>query len=314
MDKFRLVYIADAHGNELIIRKAVSACREYKADVLIIGGDLTGKVIVPIIDKGDRYEASYKGNKFVANSRDDLERVKTEIRYRAAYPVVLTEDEVQEIKEDPQKLDSLFKDVTIEETKHIVSVLDNIVDDIITIMTPGNDDIFEIDEVLKSSERIIYPLERVVELPLGYQMISMDYTTETPWNTPREVSDRKLWKKLEKEAKRVSVSWDKVICNFHEPPYGTTIDLAPKLDENLQPIYKLGELETEHVGSKSIYKFMEKYQPVLGLHGHIHESPGYDKIGRTMIFNPGSEYQYGELKAIILDLDRDGLSNWFRIG
>jgi len=314
MDKLRLMYVADAHGNELILRKAVGACREHKVDVLIIGGDLTGKVIVPIIDKGDRYEASFRGNKFIAKSKDDLERVMNEIRYRAAYPVVLTQGEVQEIKEDPAKLDKLFKDVTIEETKHLIGVLEEIVGDIITIMTPGNDDIFEIDDVLKQSNKIIYPLERVVELPLGYQVISMDYTTETPWNTPREVSDSKLWKKLEKEAKRVSVPWNKVICNFHEPPYGTTIDLAPKLDENLQPIYKLGELETQHVGSRSVYKFMEKYQPLLGLHGHIHESPGYDRIKKTLVFNPGSEYQYGELKALIIDLDRDGISNWFKIG
>lgn len=314
MDKLRLMYVADAHGNELIIRKAISACREHGVDVLIIGGDLTGKVMVPIIDKGDKYEASFRGNKFIAKSKEDLVRVMNEIRYRAAYPVVLTEDEVQEIKEDRAKLDKLFKDVTIEEIKHLIGVLEEIVGDIITIMTPGNDDIFEIDDILKRSNNIIYPLERVIELPLGYQVISMDYTTETPWNTPREVNDSKLWKKLEKEAKRVSAPWNKVICNFHEPPYGTTIDLAPKLDENLQPIYKLGELETQHVGSKSVLKFIEKYQPLLGLHGHIHESPGYDRIKNTLVFNPGSEYQYGELKALIIDLDRDGISNWFKIG
>lgn len=314
MDKLRLMYIADAHGNELILRKAVGACREHQVDVLLIGGDLTGKVIVPIIDKGDKYEVSFRGNKFTARNRDELKKVMNEIRYRAAYPVVMSQNKVEEVKEDPSKLDTLFKEVTIAETEHIITVLEEVVGDMTTIMTPGNDDIFEIDNVIRKSDKIIFPLGRTIDLPLGYQIISMDYTTETPWNTPREVDESKLWKMLEKEAKKVSVSWNKVICNFHEPPYGTTLDLAPKLDENLQPIYKLGELETQHVGSKSVYKFISKYQPLLGLHGHIHESPGYDKINKTLVFNPGSEYQYGELKALIIDLDREGITNWFKIG
>jgi Icc-related predicted phosphoesterase len=279
-----------------------------------MGGDLTGKMIVPVIKEGDKYYANFKGNRFKASDEKELEQVFKELRFRAAYPVVLTRDEVEEIRSDQSKVEELFKEVTVKEIEHLVSLLEVFSKDHDIILTPGNDDIFDIDDVIRRSDKIIYPLKRVVEFPLGYEMISMDYTTPTPWNTPRECSEKELWKKLKKEADRIDTGWKKVICNFHEPPYGTSIDLAPKLDENLQPVYKLGELETEHVGSKSVLKFMKEYKPLLGLHGHIHEAPGYDKIGDTMIFNPGSEYQYGELKALIFDLDREGVKNWFKIG
>ena len=308
------MFIADIHGNELIVRKAIGAVKEYKVDYLVIGGDLTGKMIVPVIKDEDGYHATFKGNTFKASNEEELEKVFQELRFRAAYPVVLTREEVEELKEDQAKVEELFKEVTVKEIEHLVKLLEGYSKDHDIVLTPGNDDIFEIDDVIKSSGKIVFPLEKVVEFPLGYQMISMDYTTPTPWNTPRECSEKDLWKKLKREADRIMVEWKKVICNFHEPPYGTSIDQAPKLDENLQPIYKLGELETEHVGSKSVLKFMEEYQPLLGLHGHIHEAPGYDKVGTTLVFNPGSEYQYGELKGIIFDFDREGIKNWFKIG
>ena len=119
---------------------------------------------------------------------------------------------------------------------------------------------------------------------------------------------------LEKLVDLVSVDWNKVIANFHCPPYGTRIDLAPKLDKNLKPVYFLGKPEFIHVGSKSIRKFIEKRQPLLGLHGHIHESAGYDNIKKTIVFNPGSEYQLGIFKAIIIDLSEKGIEKWFKLG
>ncbi|MEM4276506.1 MAG: phosphoesterase, partial [Thermoplasmata archaeon] len=90
---------------------------------------------------------------------------------------------------------------------------------------------------------------------------------------------------------------ESAIFNFHDPPYGTPLDYAPKLRDMRQ---SAGEVE--HVGSKAVYESIVKYQPFLGLHGHIHESRAVHKIGRTVVVNPGSEYGEGILKGVLLTL------------
>ncbi len=66
---------------------------------------------------------------------------------------------------------------------------------------------------------------------------------------------------------------------FHVPPFNTKLDML---------------YDASHVGSKAVREFIEKFQPLLTLHGHIHESPRMsgqfnEMIGRTMSINPGSE-------------------------
>ncbi|RLG63511.1 hypothetical protein DRO02_06455 [archaeon] len=58
-----------------------------------------------------------------------------------------------------------------------------------------------------------------------------------------------------------------------------------------------------HAGSKSVRYVIEKYQPLVSLHGHIHESFGFCKIGRTYCVNPGSEYAEGILRAFLVEID-----------
>ena len=80
------------------------------------------------------------------------------------------------------------------------------------------------------------------------------------------------------------------------------IDQAPKLDEKAQVKIRYGSPEMVPVGSKSVRQAMEEYQPLLGLHGHIHESTGLERIGRTLCVNPGSSYMQGMLNAFVIDL------------
>lgn len=312
----RLMYMADFHGNELLWRKFLTAQSEYKVDVSIIAGDLSAKQMVPIIEQNNgSYQAVYKGQEWVARTDAELEKIKNDLRNKAVLPYVTTMDEVEEITNNPDKLDKIFTKVLADELDRILTYIEEKTpEDKIVIVTPGNDDPEEMDEVIKKHERIIYPLDRAVSLPLGYEIISSEYTNPTPWNTPRECSEDKLWKMFKKLVNFVSVEWNKVIANFHCPPYDTRIDLAPKLDKNLKPVYFLGKPEFVHVGSKSVKKFIEKHQPLLGLHGHIHESAGYDRIKKSIVFNPGSEYQLGVFKAIIIDLTEEGIAHWFKIG
>lgn len=316
MESFKIFFMADIHNSELVFRRFLSIPRHYDVDIMILSGDLTGKAIIPIIDLGGgQYQYTFRGKTNIVNGLEGLEKARSELMNSGIYPYICTRNEVEELKSDPEKVNKLFSRLITENIARWVSMIEeHIPSDKQVIVMPGNDDIFEIDSVLKRSSRVIYPLGRLVELPLGYGMISFEYVNPTPWNTPREASEGDLWKMLEKLASLVDRDWRRIICCFHAPPYNTMIDVAPKLDKNLRPVYSLGEIEKVNVGSKSVRKFFEKYKPLMGLHGHIHESPGYDKVGGTIVFNPGSEYSSGILRGLILELDDDGLRSWHRIG
>lgn len=311
----RIFFTADIHNSELVFRKILSIPSLYNPDVMIISGDLTGKAIVPIIKKEDGSSiCTFQGEKHVMKNEKEVKEFETKLLNKGIYPYICSKEEVTELQNDQAKLDALFKKLTVERIEYWVRELEEKVpENVMVLMMPGNDDIWEIDEIISSSKRVINPLKKVVNMEYGYQIISLDYVNPTPWNTLREADENEIMKMLEKYLEKIE-NTGKVICNFHCPPYNTNIDLAPKLDKKLRPVYKFGELELQHVGSKSIRKFMEKYSPLLGLHGHIHEAEGYDKVGRTLVINPGSQYSAGMLKGIIVDLDRNGIIRWFKIG
>jgi hypothetical protein len=101
-------------------------------------------------------------------------------------------------------------------------------------------------------------------------------------------------------------NYETSIFNFHVPPHGYSLDLCPKLDENLT----MAADEKIHAGSLGAKRAIEKFQPLLGLHGHIHESRGAQKAGRTLLINPGSEYSEGILKGVILMLDKKKVKDY----
>jgi len=223
-----------------------------------------------------------------------------------------------EIAHDPKKQDELFKKLMIESIERWMKLIMEKVDLSRTrvIVNPGNDDIFEIDPIIKRYEeeskgRIIYPLDKVVWLDDKHPMISCEWTNPTPWNTPREEPEDKLKKRLEEKFKLVK-DYENLVCNFHCPPYDSGIDMAPKLDKNLKPILVGGHPVMVPVGSKAIREVIEKYQPLLCLHSHIHESPGEVYIGRTLCINPGSEYDRGIFRAYIFDLEPSGIGKHWR--
>jgi len=313
--KLRVFFTADVHNSEAVFRKILSVPSLYKPDVIIIAGDLTGKAMVPVIEEpGGKYSAVYQGRRYRGEGEKGLLEIKRSLLDKGVYPYVTTREEVEELKQNPDKVERIFRELIVDRIREWVQTLEEKVDpDTLVIMMPGNDDIKDVDSVIESSKRVVYPLGKTLDLGLGYKLISMDYVNPTPWNTPREVGEKELGRMLENASKDVS-EWNRVICNFHCPPYKTNIDLAPKLDKNLKPVYRFGELEMEHVGCKAVRKFMEKRRPLLGLHGHIHESEGYDRVRDTLVINPGSEYWNGVLKGVIIDLNRDGVEKWFKIG
>jgi Icc-related predicted phosphoesterase len=154
----------------------------------------------------------------------------------------------------------------------------------------------------------------VVNIDEKHEMISTGFSNITPWRCPRDITEDELSKKIDEMAVNVQ-NMENCIFNFHCPPYNTPIDIAPKLDDLLK--YKLapgGEPEKAPVGSMAVRKAIEKYQPLLSLHGHIHESKGFVKIGRTTCLNPGSEYMESVLRGVLIDIKRDAINFLFTEG
>ena len=223
--------------------------------------------------------------------------------------------EKEELLNDPAALNALFDQKIKERLQEWLEELIGTIDllHIQPFIMPGNDDHYIVDDILHSFESLGIKgcIDNVVKID-GIEMISLPYSNPTPWNTPRELSENKILEKIDAQVKKLS-NLHKAIFNFHCPPYGTRLDLAPRLDKNMKPMMDSGGVEYIHVGSKAIRKAIEKYQPMLCLHGHVHESPGVEKIGRTVCINTGSEYQMGILKGYVIEVSQEGLQNYWKV-
>lgn len=302
----RIFHSVDAHGSNIVWKKYLNAATAYKADVVLLCGDLTGKAIVPVVKvKENEWFINPFGKEERFYSAEKLRERLNILENQGYYTFETTREEIAELQNNPKKVDNLFSELMKERLEQWLELAEErILKNIKIVVMPGNDDIIEIDEVIKAHEdRIIYPLDKVVYLDDEHPMISCEYVNPTPWETPREAKEQDLMKMLEKQLRKVDTSEQKnLICNFHAPPYDTMLDLAPKLDKNLNVVMRFdGSPEMEHVGSKSVRTFIEQYQPKIGLHGHIHEAAADQRIGRTLVVNPGSDYQACVLRGYVID-------------
>lgn len=305
MGKLRIFYATDVHGSERCFLKFVNAGPFYKADVLILGGDITGKFVIPIVQRGETYVCELMGSEETAASKEELAGLEKRIRNMGYYPYHASLSELEALRADPQKLDGLFTKVMCESVERWMTVAEQRLrrTNIQCYVSPGNDDRFEIDSVISRSNYVKNPEGEVVELGGSYEMVTLGFTNMTPWNCPRDIPEDELAAKVQAVTSGVR-DFANCIFNFHCPPYGSGIDLAPQLDETLTPVLGPGAAPVMiPVGSPSIRTAVEKLQPLMGFHGHIHESRGTYRLGRTMCINPGSEYTEGILRGAIVDLD-----------
>jgi len=303
------------HGSDVCFKKFINAASFYDVDVLILGGDITGKMIVPIIEQPNgSFEANFLGKQVILNNEEEIKQLEQKIRNAGFYPYRTNPQEVTKLKEDEKMLNELFSRLMMESVKKWIEFAESKLQKLKVkcFIMPGNDDQFIIDQILNSSKIIVNPEGKALHLDEHHEMISTGYANITPWRCPRDVSEEELAKKINNMISQVD-NIKNCIFNFHCPPYGTTLDLAPKLDENLKPIVSGGGFIMEHVGSKAIRKAIEEYQPLLGLHGHIHESRGIDNIGRTICLNAGSEYIEGLLRGIIIILSDGKIKSYYPV-
>jgi Icc-related predicted phosphoesterase len=301
----RLYYASDIHGSEQLWRKFLGAASFYDANVLVMGGDMSGKLLVPIVEtQPDRWEAKVFGKTEGIKGEEALARLERKIRYNGFYPYRCDPAEMELLQADEAHRDQTFRRIMAEELEQWMGLAHEKLagSDARIYVMPGNDDPWEFDEVFARAPEPVQNVEgRVVHLD-GVQMLSSGWSNPTPWDSPREKTEEDLYETFEKLAEDLEPEVP-AIFNLHVPPYDSTLDMAPELTEDLRVVAKGGEATMVPVGSTAVRRFIEERQPILSLHGHIHESRGAVRIGPTVAINPGSTYAEGVLDGAIVDIE-----------
>jgi hypothetical protein len=298
----RVFFATDIHGSEVCWRKFLNAASFYKADLVVLGGDVTGKVLVPITDHGGgRWTVTLGGERQTVESKEELADVERQIRNRGSYPAVMSQDELTELSKDRSAVDARFSAEMLHSLDRWLDMADGKLKggEVPCILNGGNDDFFEIDSVIESSPCVNFAEGKLLDVE-GFHLVSMGWTNPTPWDTFREAPEEELARKIEAVANLVP-DMERAIFNFHAPPYGTGLDEAPALDDQLRPMH--GGAMMKPVGSTAVRDAINRYQPMLSVHGHIHESRAVKKMGRTLAINPGSVYGDGVLQGALLELN-----------
>jgi Icc-related predicted phosphoesterase len=300
----RVYFATDIHGSEVCWRKFLNAGRFYQADVLILGGDVTGKAVVPVTAAagGGFRVRQFSGMRVL--DAGELAAAETKIRDMGFYPYRTTEDELDAVWDNEEAVHGIFLKLMRETLARWLDLAEERLagTGIQLYAMTGNDDPPELQAMLRDSTVLTETEDRVLDLGEGISMISYGFSNRTPWHTPRELDDDELERRIDKLAAQVSQP-ERAVFNLHVPPARTAIDKAPALDSSLKPVVKGGSVVMQSVGSEGVRRVLAKHNPMLGLHGHIHESRGAVRLGRTLAINPGSEYGDGMLCGALLELD-----------
>jgi uncharacterized protein len=299
----RLFFATDIHGSETCWKKFLNCGEHYEADVVILGGDMTGKALVPIVDDGGgRWHATLLENRNDLKSEEEVKAFEDAVMRRGYYPFRTTPDELAELSASEERWHALFDQHMIGTVERWMQMADDKLagTGIRVFVCPGNDDQFEIDEVVEAARTVELGEGKVVEID-GFQMASSGWANRTPWDTYREEDEPDLEKRIETMLVGVTTDPEHTIFSLHCPPYGTGLDDAPQLTAEMD-LRDAGR-STVPVGSTAVRKAIEEHQPALSLHGHIHEARGTYRLGRTLCINPGSSYEQGQLLGAVIDID-----------
>jgi len=301
-----IFYATDIHGSSVCFKKFINSAKFYaskgqRVDCLIMGGDLTGKLIVPIIKEGNKYRSYLFGKERILNTQAELDDFVKTTDVLGAYAHTFEPDEYSEFKDSPEIQDTLFKELMLRRLKEWMGFADERLKDtgVPCYISPGNDDIAEVKSVLEDAPAVICPDDKVIQITADHEMLSLGNANITPFDCPGDLPEDELGRRIDRITEKVN-DMGSCIFNLHCPPYGTIIDDAPELDDDLRPQIGISGVEMGAVGCQAVRDSIERNQPLLGLHGHIHESKGAAHLGRTLCLNPGSEYSEGVLRGVFV--------------
>jgi uncharacterized protein len=307
---WRLFFSTDIHGSDLCFRKFLNAAKVYGADVLVLGGDITGKAVVPLVrvDKA-HYSVSWLGKSLVVDD-STVGALEEQIRFHGFYPSRLTSEEASHVAESADDKETLFRRAIESSIKGWLSLAEEKLNPAVECyISPGNDDALYVAPLLATSSRVQCPDQQVVRVHGTVEMLSVGYSNLTPFNTPRELPEEQFHLLIDQLASQLS-EMSTAIFNIHCPPYDTGLDLAPLISKDREIVSERGQPIMTSVGSTAVRKAIEQYQPALGLHGHVHESRGVARLGSTLCLNPGSQYNEGVLNGALITYEGMTLKNY----
>lgn len=299
----RLFFATDVHGSEICWKKFLNAGKFYKADVLILGGDMTGKALVPIVQLPDgRYKATLLQQEFILKDEDEVRDMERRVGSRGYYPFRTTPEQLAAFAANPKLVDAFFQQQMLKVVEQWMALADERLrgTGLRCFVCPGNDDEANVDEVIRQAALVQMAEGRIVELGDGFLMASTGWSNITPWKTYRECTEQDMAARIDAMIPP-NLDLRRTVFNFHCPPYGSKLDDAAEIDANLN--VKDAGRSLIPVGSTAVRDAILKYQPLLSLHGHIHEGKGTVRLGKTLAINAGSLYEQGVLQGAVIDLD-----------
>lgn len=315
MDIFRLLFASDLHGSNLVFKKLLDTAIAGNVHAVLIGGDITGKTLTPLVRRaGGVYQAEFKGGIRTAREGEELKVLQDDISNTGSYPIRLELDQYTEMQQNEKKKDERF---LFEMTKRLeqwlfIAETKLKVKNIQFLPMCGNDDNWVLDKIIAASTFAQNPDYDIVLLADTFEVVGESRANMTPFNCPRDVNDEILEKSLRKKIQQLRDP-QKSIFMLHTPPFNSNLDFAPELDDKLRPKYQAGNPIIHPAGSRAVRKVIEEFQPILSLHGHIHESHAFAKIGRTLCINPGSESSSGLLRCYLVTMDKASIKGYMLI-
>ena len=301
--ELKVFFATDIHGSEICWRKFLGAAGYYGAGTLVLGGDMTGKALVPIVQlAGGRWRAVLLQQEHELETEAELQAMESAIASRGYYPFRTDVAGMEAFAADPASIDALFRRTVLDVAARWMELAERKLagTGVRCFVCPGNDDAFEIDAVIASSSCVKNAEGMAVDLGAGFTMASTGWSNRTPWRTHREADEDEIYDRIAATVPAGTDCSRHLLC-LHAPPHATGLDDAPELDADLN-VMNAGQTMVP-VGSTAVRRIIEERRPLLSLHGHIHEAKGVARIGKTLCINPGSLYEQGVLQGALLDLE-----------
>jgi len=309
--KLRLFFTTDVHGSDQCFAKFVNAAAAYSAQVLVLGGDITGKRVVPIVRRGTGWVATMGAGDVRMTTEAEITAFEKDAGNAGLYAFRASDDDVAELETGEAAVDAVFLRLARLRLERWLTLAEQRLagTGVQLFVNCGNDDPFELDDLLRSSPLAVFPEGRTIAIDERRALVSVGFANETPWHCPRDTSETDLARRIE-AALGDRPAGGELIFNLHCPPYDSGLDLAPKLTAEMSTVMEAGQPVVAPVGSTAVRAAIEQHQPLLSLHGHIHEGRGVVNIGRSVVINPGSEYPDGILRGALIDLDGSGIKGY----
>ena len=273
----RILFATDLHGADLVFRKFLNAGSVYEADIAVLGGPDREAHRAGCRDRR-RGPGRPTGSRRCHRPRERQRRLG---RDRGPKPRSISgagdDGEYHRLEGDAAEREKLFERECLEQVQRWLALGRERLEphQIPLYVTGGNDDYEFIEPALTEDPYAINANGQVVVVGPGLEMISTGLGNITPWNCPRDVTEDELSRVIEGMAAHVTEP-TRAIFNFHVPPFGSGLDSCPRLDTSVSPPRPMaGELMA--AGSTAVRAAIEKYGPLLSLHGHIHESASVTK-------------------------------------